>query len=1705
MLCSSRIYHWELRRRKEREFNMNIIKRNKGLLAILAFLILAISCITLTKQLDVKADKGSVNYSFATMAEAATQYLNHANKPDEDGESDGLVDICDTFDFTQAGGLLGYEDSEVNDKDSVFIVTSTKSNNAVTYNYSAIAGLKLSERTLIDIILGRDNTSDVFSQYAYFGHALECIGFDETSVNGKSDNTRMIVGIIFIAGYILSLGLSVFFELIFTMLEFANPFRLFAGAITSISEHAVASMDTGGLSTFEYAVYDALLDIAGAFESIYSVLYDMSLFVILPVTLAITIFIWLIVNKGTHFWKTWKGFFVKLMFAIIGIPFMFSCYTIMIEKCKDVSHRTVNSSEIVASTFLDFEAWVIDSNLRLPNDYTILYNTSTSSLESSTISNIRPMCAAINKETGAVPVYYNGSWSLDSATQLQQYNSFNNKSTSYCIALLQKYARGDKISASAYEAAAKAGLDDVAAYVAMCQLSSHWSYFISDNAIDVPISENSGGNKFTADYVAKWAANRWSESTWDYSESSWLGLIVSSSSVENIWANGGGNIATPVTFAGNDGKFIEFAYNQDTNGLTTMSMYNYLLTDFDANLMTVYSSLNSANDQVTVEHYAVNMVGTGMIRILYLFDALVFMVCISVIGYGYGFAVLIGNFKAIFKMLPSVITGMLGSMRGIATALALTAAMICEVVVTMLLYGVACDIIKLAYDVVDGPLALLFETENSGLNKLMNGLAEIMIPLMGVISIVIIVAVTKKMLEWRHAVVQSTVDVCTSMINKFLGTQVASPDLDSSASGLGKLMNAASIATGLAMSSGALTDSDTFQSAKDKAGDLKDKASDKILGKDGDTDLANAFGVKEGNGTGVNENGELAKSKGVDSAELESSLAGEDGVLDERGNNLSNAAEEYLANNDEESLFGDNSDASKLGVTAGAAALGVSSAQSASSKDKSSTDKDNKSGRKLTASEAKGVHKDNSGKLVDSEGNSVLKNEDGSYSYEASDDRGKYTDAEGNPVTRNSDGTFADADGNPVDAREVLDENGESVAEETGGDYDYYKNIPTDNSDAMLAYEQSDLADDGVRNHSADADKVLSEHNQKQAVKNNKGGAFNRGINARPKQSAEYAQRYDDAYADADWADDGELNESVQTGGYGADGRLTASANMSDAYKSNYSQEYAEADYADDGQYNGSVQVAEADVTDKNGNTVRVAARNSSGQYDMANNQPSAAYAENYSQEYADADFTDDGKYNGSVGRAATKTSSGKIRPNQRPSQAYQQNYSEEYAAADFTDDGQYNGSVEVAGTNSAGKFVSSGKASQTYQQNYTQEYANADVTDDGQYNGSVQGVGTKSGKVTVAPTNIPSQAYQQNYSQEYAEADYADNKQYDGSVQVAGRNSSGKFTQVSSNVKPGTIYVDSNFEAANPSNDVVQSISTGQPNVVQRQNAGGAFVNNQTVYQESDSNGSNSVFVDVPSNETNDTVYVQDGSNNNRVVVTPIITGGGNKNTTNVVNQSSKDNTPFVHVNASNGNNGSNNTVNMPSGGGSTATEYVTVEQTTNDNNHVTYVNKNNGSSNSRVEHVSTGGGSTNHVEYVNERGAGENYHNHVQSGNVGGGFKSKSTTTTKKGYEGSAGGSTTYRTSEVVQNVHKTENTVNSQTVFNKTVDNVQNVVNETVDKLQETYENVVNTSTTNSETTVNHTETKDSKSRASRGISSLFGGGGRRRNSDGDDHRG
>lgn len=1641
---------------------MRTIQKNKGLLAILAFCMLLAACIHITSQFSVDAASSSANYSFPTMTEAATQYLNQMSKPQRNLSDE----IKTSFTFGKAGGLLGYEDSEVNDKESSFIVTSTSSNNAVEYDYGALAGIRITNVSWSPpngmpaqyaseyASYMAEKTGATFSQYAYFGTALNQLGFDEVSVNGSNDSSRMIMGIIMMGAYIMSMGLTMFFDMIFTLLDLANPFRLFANATALASSMASSQLTASATEvTFKEVMLNSVVNVADAFSSVYDVLHSLSLGVILPLTCAVCIFTWLILRKGTGFWQTWKGFFVKVAFACIGVPFMFACYSTSLDMCRDLVCNKIDGSKIVTSTFCDFETWVLVNSLRLPENYTIEFDTSSYSLRDETVLSTRNMCAAINAESGAAPnakltnFIFNGETYTTSSNSFQAYDRYflnyaikkpssggytiKTEEFADTIAILQKYARGDKISATAYEAAVKAGLDDNEAYVAMCQLSSHWTYFVYDNASEVTLQDVAGDVTLTEAYVSNSTLYRWTSPEWVYN--TWPSGSIK---VNNIWADDGGNMASKftVTYGAAPNAVTHYCVkfqrkDDDRKGLSTMSMYNYLSTDFQANKMIVYSSLNAANDQVKVEHYAVNLVGTGLLRVIYFLDALVLLSCMSVIGYGYGLAIIFGNFKAMFKLLPAMFTGMLGNMRGIATALAITAALICEVLVTMLLYAVACDLIILIYELIEIPLGVLL-TSDSGIKTILgNTISGVVItPLLGIISIALIVTITKKLLEWRHAVVQSTVDVCTSMINKFLGTQISSPDLDAKAGTIGgKLANAASIATGLAMGMGGLTDNEGYQNIKDEANKAKDGLTDKLLGKNGDTDVENMFGVKEGNGTGMDENGNVVgkNSSLVESGKTESEKAGEDGVFDARGKNLDAAAEEYVKQNEESGQLGNNEESSvnPLVAASAGAATGVAASSASSGGTGASAGKAGSSSKKSSLADKKAGPSDSKSEVTS-------------------------------------------ADGSQEDVR-----TGDTSLKD---DYDYYKSIDTDDAGAIQAYEEADLADDGVRNNSADTESVLGSYNQNKAVNENKGGGFNRGrVNPRPHASEEYKQQYDDSYLEADWTDDGELNESATKGGTDSKGRTMAATGRSaasKAYTQNYSQDYAQADYADDGQYNGSVEssvteeYAQADLAD-DGQYNGSASAGNAGRFTTSGNKASAAYNQNHTQEYANADVTDDGKYNGSVAGSVNQRGKMNVRPNAGPSKAYTQNYSQEYAQADYADNGQYDGSVDVGGVNDAGQYVSTGQPSGAYQQKYTEQYQQADYVDDGQYNGSVAGtVPAGGGRVNVRPNSGPSKAYTQNYTQEYAQADYADDGQYNGSVQAGEPNSAGKRVVVNqpsqayrqkyteqyvqadyaddgqyngsvevvttggSNGQPNRAYTQNytpEYAQADYADDgqyngsvqsVVQSShtgSTGQPKVVQR-TAGGAYKNNVTeVYvDDAQQSGTTETIVNHTSgNEHNMNVQrdvVQQGGNNagNVEHVTEYVDNGSSQQTSNFDSKS------FV--------------AGTVAGAAASATASHVTQKTV----------VNHGSNNVQnvVDHVTEHVGGNSTMEYVETETVVNNMVNDSNNGSKAGSSSKHSVSNNSNG--GSAATDyVTEHTTVVNENSGKGNNRVTEHTVVNKT----------------------------------------------------------------------
>ena len=86
------------------------------------------------------------------------------------------------------------------------------------------------------------------------------------------------------------------------------------------------------------------------------------------------------------------------------------------------------------------------------------------------------------------------------------------------------------------------------------------------------------------------------------------------------------------------------------NLLSVLSMYNYLNSKFTESEITVSSPRSTNNSMVKYQHYSVNAGGTGIMRFIYLIDAAALLFAISIVGYGYGFSMLVANLKVLFQI-----------------------------------------------------------------------------------------------------------------------------------------------------------------------------------------------------------------------------------------------------------------------------------------------------------------------------------------------------------------------------------------------------------------------------------------------------------------------------------------------------------------------------------------------------------------------------------------------------------------------------------------------------------------------------------------------------------------------------------------------------------------------------------------------------------------------------------------------------------------------------------------------------------------------------------------------------------------------------------------------------------------------------------------------------------------------------------------------
>lgn len=947
---------------------------------IVAFALTLSMSIVLTQRIDVSAKAPQPSYSLSDLSEQTTRYLNYSCSPGGSGVYLGTNRPT----WQMAGALLGFESEDPFDNEvTPFYLCSNNANNSCTYKIEALQGIKYTTKTyrFKDSRMNGDlswldnldpssggggyNTSiggvsgistNQFEAYARFGYALSEMGFD--SIDADASNTwRLIGGTLMLFVYVLASALSSFFSLVIEILRFANPFNVFS-----------ATGFTGGGSGASGDIATGLSILSNMISGYYNILRDMGIGIIIPFTLVIALasVFWSPTMNGSIFVQKMKKFGIRFLFIAIGVPLACSLYDTVLSSVGDIT-AAANGTRIIQSTFFDFEKWAY-------NDFTVIngmstsgsiaFDKSTGTIPNHTLLNIREECYHINSGGDTLGNYNvnNSESAVEFEYSLFNDTQFNIANDSSVISLLQRYARGDRVAAGAYASKWVADVGNDKSMYYMFAESADWKYFNPLNAAMVMANYNDGGgySDRTVDAIGSSASGRFTNSTaWGGSKNPWVGTGL------GAVVNGG-------------------VYNFNTSGMPPLAVYNYLSTEFNKEYIEVYAPDTSGSTFVKPQHYSVNLVGTSYTSILYYFDALVMIGSIVILGYAFGLGMMIGNFKAIFQLIPAVFSGMLGSMRGIATTIAIAIAMIANIILTGLLWGIASQIINLVYYLVEKPIVSFLSSLSGGIP------VGIMYMVVLLISIIAVAGAVSKLLVWRKALVQSATEMFTAAVNKFCETNAVAPNL------LGKdgtLKTAAATGLGLTMAgmNGAFDGLGERLGFKKSDSQGQGNISESILGKQ-DAEH-NPFGVVGGDAD--------ANSSSI-SGDMTSddSVYSDDGTLtDADGNPLTDVDGNSISTDEDGNLV----DANGNPIT-------------------------DENGNPVSAS---GVHFDKNGNLVDSNGHAItdvngntlgtgvaLSQHDGSVhknseTGELTDSNGNtITDSEGNAITTDSEGYLTDSDGN---------------------------------------------------------------------------------------------------------------------------------------------------------------------------------------------------------------------------------------------------------------------------------------------------------------------------------------------------------------------------------------------------------------------------------------------------------------------------------------------------------------------------------------------------------------------------------------------------------------------------------------------------------------------------------------------------------------------
>lgn len=693
------------------------------------------------------------DFSFYRVASAAASYYDQTHNDKGDNKigiskfKQDAKTVSKVKNIGVAGDLVGFVDEDYSK--GLFGATVSKlSASSQSRSYMSFRG----------------NESALLA-YVQYGHALQMLGLDSTANTSLdiSAIVRFLGGGLLILAYSLAIMVSLLFKAVLTMLQALNPFAWFLGS------DAVNVPFRSWFSGASKHMPTALSGVQKLVSSLYSSMSAIGI-VMIPVFFVMLVASIILFRSGRGAMGDTVGtkirkYVTRVVFILAGIPILGASYTACLDALLSgndsdaFSVSTSAANDVIGSTLVDFEAWAVNKRLALPKGVTIKLSgadTVGGSIDTKKTADLRQMARNINAMANKHLTTPTSSVSAMNGVAIdvgKASSSDNKPSVAAAYDVMIRY-----MTSTYYKAA---------------DLETQYKSSMAGKKIK---SKSSSGDFFS-----------WFIGGSDDAPDSLMDLIDNDSDVDNYkdanklaGSDGTGPYMTDNKAGGisvkKDGSSFTYSGN-GTRGLSTLAMYNYLTSEFSDSSVINYSNNKVAALVMSHAHRSVSAIGGGAVRALYVLYAIVMLIVMAIVGFGYALAVLFNMFKRGVSMVMSTPFALMGNFRAMSKVTTIVAMMIIELIGTVFAYQVVIYFLTHILDIFMIPVYKVLSGKSSAIVPIMNAIgvpAASTDSLSGqalqigalVLAIIMLIVFSFKAMQLRKSFVKTMDEMAASLIDR---------------------------------------------------------------------------------------------------------------------------------------------------------------------------------------------------------------------------------------------------------------------------------------------------------------------------------------------------------------------------------------------------------------------------------------------------------------------------------------------------------------------------------------------------------------------------------------------------------------------------------------------------------------------------------------------------------------------------------------------------------------------------------------------------------------------------------------------------------------------------------------------------------------------------------------------------------------------------